>query len=216
MDQEKSSYYVQGKSGILSSLAKVSSHKLLNVLQIIVVIGAAIMIFYLFIISPHQVDGVSMQPTFCDGDVYFADKITPKMGGYKYGDVVVFKHDEAHDYIKRVIGVEGDVIRVEGGQVYRNSELLNEKYLPVGRQTLLQPGDQLKEGQNYTVPQGRYMVFGDNRPNSVDSRNFLAIDPSVNTIKGKVFLMVWPLDRAGFFSKNQARPMGECGVSLTN
>ncbi len=178
--------------------------------QVIIIALAIFIVFYLFIVSPHTIDGVSMQPNFCNSDLILADKLTPRFNSYDYGDVIVFKHDEANDYIKRIIGKGGDKVKVEDGHVYRNGTKLGEIYLPQGRMTELQPGDMMEEGKEYTVPQGQYLVFGDNRPNSTDSRRFLAIDPQVNTIKGRVKLIIWPLKRARIFEKTQVLPADEC------
>jgi signal peptidase I len=178
--------------------------------QVIVIALAIFIVFYLFIVSPHTIDGVSMQPNFCNGDLILADKLSPRFKGYNYGDVIVFKHDEANDYIKRIIGKTGDRIKVEDSKVYRNGQVLNETYLPQGRVTLIQPGDGMVEGEEYLVPEGKFLVFGDNRPNSTDSRRFLAIDPAVNTIKGRVVVVMWPLERARLFKDAAVYPANEC------
>jgi signal peptidase I len=185
-------------------------HWIFDSVQVIVIALAIFIVCYLFIVSPHTIDGVSMQPNFCNGDLILADKLTPRFKGYQYTDVIVFKHDEANDYIKRIIGMGGDKIKVEAGKVYRNGVIINEPYLPEGRLTLLQPGDGLIEGEEYTVPEGKLLVFGDNRPNSTDSRRFLAIDPNLNTVKGRVALVIWPLNRARIFHDADAFPVNEC------
>ncbi len=178
--------------------------------QVIVIALAIFIIFYLFIVSPHTIDGVSMQPNFCNGDLILADKISPRFKSYHYGDVIVFKHDEAADYIKRIIGIGGDRIKVSNDKIYRNDVLLDEPYLPQGRLTKVQPGDGLIENEDYTVPEGKFFVFGDNRSNSTDSRRFLAIDPNINTIKGRVVVVMWPIDRARIFHDEVVQPVNEC------
>lgn len=186
-------------------------HWIFDSVQVIVIALAIFIVFYLFIVSPHTIDGVSMQPNFCNGDLILADKLSPRFKEYNYGDVIVFKHDEANDYIKRIIGKGGDKVKVEGGKVYRNGVVLDEPYLPQGRVTLIQPGDGLIEGEEYEVPEGKYLVFGDNRPNSTDSRRFLAIDPNINTIKGRVVVVMWPVNRARIFNNTNVYPVNECG-----
>ncbi len=188
-----------------------------NLIQAFVILMTLMVFVYLFVLSPHVVDGRSMQPNFCNGDIYFTYKLGALFKPYQRGDVITFKHDEANDYIKRVLGVGGDVMKVENGLVYRNGELLNESYLPEGRQTLVNPGDGLDEGVDYLVPEGEYFVTGDNRPHSTDSRSFLAINPArENPIDGKVVLVLWPLNRIGLFDSGNVKPVNECSGTLPN
>ncbi|MFW5720144.1 MAG: signal peptidase I [Candidatus Dojkabacteria bacterium] len=195
-------------SGLILGIFK----SIFDFIQVIVISLAIFVVFYLFIISPHTIDGVSMEPNFCNGDLILADKLTPRFNEYKRGDVIVFKHDEVNDYIKRIIGVEGDTVRIEGGKVYRNGEMLREDYLPPGRQTLIQPGDQLREGEEYTVPEGHFFVLGDNRMNSSDSRRYLAINPDGdNIIKGRVRFVIWPVSHARVFEETKGSDSTYCG-----
>lgn len=183
---------------------------LLDSVQVILIAFAIFIVFHLFIASPHTIDGPSMEPNFCNGDLVLADQFTPRFQSYQFQDVIIFKHDAQNDYIKRIIGVPGDRIKIEDGNVYRNGEKLNEPYLPQGRPTNIFAGSQMVEGQEYTVPENRYFVLGDNREKSVDSRSFLFINPDVNTIKGKIAALMWPLSDARMFDKNALKPIDNC------
>lgn len=183
---------------------------LLDSVQVILIAFAIFIVFHLFIASPHTIDGPSMEPNFCNGDLVLADQLTPRFQNYQFQDVIIFKHDAQNDYIKRIIGVPGDRIKIEGGSVYRNGEKLNEPYLPQGRPTNIFAGSQMVEGKEYTVPENRYFVLGDNREKSVDSRSFLFINPDVNTIKGKIAALMWPLSDARMFDKNALMPKDNC------
>jgi signal peptidase I len=186
-----------------------------NLIQGFVILMTLLVFVYLFVLSPHIVDGRSMQPNFCNGDIYFTYKLGNMFGGYTYDDVITFKHDEANDYIKRVVGLPGDRMMVQSGHVYRNGKMLNEIYLPEDRETLLNPGDGMFEGREYVVPEGTYFVLGDNRPHSTDSRYFLAIDPAgTNPIDGKVVFVVWPPQRARVFDHQSVKPVDECKGTL--
>ncbi len=209
---QKDGYYIsdEGPGFSIGGLFRGFFKWVYNSIQGLVIFFAFIMIMYLFVLSPHVVDGISMQPNFCNGDVYLAEKFTPYFNSYKYGNVLAFKHDEANDYIKRIVGLGGDTMRVEDGKVYRNGQLLNESYLPEGRRSDIFPGDEMIEGEDYQVPAGKIFVMGDNRPNSSDSRHFLAIDPQVNTIKGRVLFVVWPLNRARVLDERAVFPEDEC------
>ena len=109
--------------------------------------------------------------------------------GPQRGDVVVFRfpRDPERDFIKRIIGVPGDRVRVEEGIVYVNDVPLEEDY------TTANSGRDLEEEQ--VVPAGSYFVLGDNRPNSSDSRSWGFV-PEENII-GKALLSYWPLDDLG-------------------
>lgn len=92
-------------------------------------------------------------------------------------------------YIKRIIGVAGDTIKIEDGKVYLNGEELEEKYLRKGIIT---------EKMNFydvTIPEGYVFVMGDNRPNSADSRSFGCIP--IERIESKVSIRFWPLNKFG-------------------
>lgn len=182
----------------------------LDSIQVVIIAFAIFIVLHLFVVSPHTIEGPSMEPNFCNGDVVLADKLTPIFQGYQYGDVIIFKKNDMEDYIKRIIGKGGDKVKVENGRVYRNGELLEEIYLPPGRKTEILQGSLMVEGVEYKVPNGYLMVFGDNRSHSIDSRVFLAIDPRVNTIKGRVVALIWPLRDMRIFDKNAVRDVDAC------
>lgn len=182
-----------------------------DIIQVVVIAFAIFIVFYLFIVSPHTIDGKSMQPNFCNGDLILADKITPNFRPYQNGDVIVFVSNEGSDYIKRIVGKEGDRVKVQGGKVYRNDKLLEEPYLNPSVATTLLSSVGMQEGVYYEVPKGKFLVFGDNRPGSTDSRKFLAIDPNgQNKIKGKVRVILWPPEHARIFNDYEAQPADFC------
>ena len=156
-----------------------------------VVISLAVVVFvYLFILSPHEVVGRSMEDNFWNGEYLLADKVSYRFGEPKRGDVVIFQHSETADYIKRVIGLPGDSVELRDGFYYVNGEKLDEQeYLDDGIYT--DGGNYLSEGEVKTVPEGKYFVSGDNRPHSSDSRAFGVIEKSA--IKGRAILVYWPV-----------------------
>jgi signal peptidase I len=186
---------------------------ILDFAQVIIIALAIFIVFHLFIASPHTIDGPSMEPNFCQNDLVLADKLSPRFNGYKVGDVIIFKYDEQNDYIKRILAVEGQTVKVMGGDLYRDGNLVQEPYLPQGRETNLLSGSRMVEGVEYTVPENKYFVLGDNRNLSVDSRSFLFIDPEVNTIKGRIIALIWPLKDARFFSNQELMPVNNCRTS---
>lgn len=163
--------------------------------------GAFFVVVYLFIMQPHQVKGNSMFPTYHDKEYILTDKISYKFRLPQRGDVIILKSPKNPDidFIKRVIALSGEKIKVENGEVFLNDKLLKEPYLEVT--TPLFPGGFLQEGMEVTVPENMVFVMGDNRPGSSDSREFGFI-PLENII-GRVFFRYFPLDRIGLIKHPQ-------------
>lgn len=178
----------------------------IDILQTIVVALAIFVIIYLFIATPNEVKGNSMDPTFKNGELLLTNKVIQLLGGddgtgkvfgdYNRGDVVIFKDNlSQEDFIKRIIAKGGDTISVQKGSVYLNGNELNEDYLPAGRKT--NGGTFLEEGQTLRVPDNFYFVMGDNRGNSKDSRDKAVGFVERKQLKGRVFFRYWPLNRLG-------------------
>ena len=125
------------------------------------VVGALIQTF---IATPFRISGVSMAPNFADGQFVLVDKITYLTGQPSRGDVVVlhFPANPAKLFIKRIVGLPGETVKIQEGKVSVNGAPLSEAYIPEGESS--QP-DQVK-----VLAYEQYFVMGDNRPNSNDSR----------------------------------------------
>ncbi len=167
----------------------------MDILETIVFVGSLFIVVYLFVAQPNQVKGASMDPTFASGDYIFTSKITYKMRSFHRGDVVVFKSPNNPDieYIKRVIGVPGDVVMVKDGEVYVNDRLLKEDYI-AAKTNLWEEGFS-KNGEGVKVTDGMLFVMGDNRPRSSDSREFGFI--TQESVIGQVFYRYFPPNKAG-------------------
>lgn len=170
---------------------------LVEFIQTLVVFAAIGTVIYLFIAQPHKVSGSSMFPNFKDGDYIITDKLTYKFSELQRGDVVVFRNpqENSQDFIKRVIALPGDKVRLESGRVFINDKPLNEPYIQPEIRT--SGGLFLEEGSEVVVETGEYLVLGDNRPFSSDSRNWGFI--TKDKVIGKVFLRYWPQDAIGFY-----------------
>ena len=162
-------------------------------------IAIAIIVGVLFITFVGQrtvVYGMSMTPTLENGDQLVIEKITPKIGGIKRGDIVtIYIHgmlDEGKDYlIKRVIAIEGDTVMISGGKVYLNGNPLEEDYIR---------GDYTYEEQlksEITIEKGQVFVMGDNRlkGGSNDSRSLGVFD--LKAIRGKAIFRWYPFSKFG-------------------
>lgn len=178
---------------------------LLEFIQSIVLALSVFVLIYLFVAQPNEVKGSSMVPNFLDKEFLLTEKISYQFkGDPQRGDVVIFKAPtseacsaEGCEYIKRVIGMPGDSVMVKDGQVYLNGELLDQSFLPDGLKT--EAGSYCQEGVAIVVPEGQYLCFGDNRPNSRDGREFGPIDRDL--IIGKAFLKYWPVTSVGLIPK---------------
>ncbi|OGG29518.1 signal peptidase I [Candidatus Gottesmanbacteria bacterium RIFCSPLOWO2_01_FULL_49_10] len=165
-------------------------------LQGIVVIMAVMVMIYLFIVSPQEINGASMEPNFHNGEFILTNKIEYKFHEPKRGEVVIFKspRNKDVDYIKRIIGLPGDTVLLKDNKLYVNGNPVDEPYLSPGVNVF--GGSYLREGAEEIVPEGSYFVAGDNRPHSSDSREFGPI-PKEDFI-GKAFLRYWPFSQFGW------------------
>ncbi|XOB42663.1 MAG: signal peptidase I [Candidatus Nealsonbacteria bacterium] len=155
-----------------------------------IVILAIIIVFPIryFIFQPFFVQGISMEPSFFNGDYLIADEITYRFRDPQRGEVVIFKYPQSptQRYIKRIIGLPGETIIIENGQISIIDE--NKKFI-------LDESGYLPD--NYTggaikalLSEDEYFVLGDNRAFSSDSRRWGAL--SKEFIVGKVYLRAWP------------------------
>ncbi len=167
----------------------------MDILETIVFVGSLFIVIYLFVAQPNQVKGASMDPTFGSGDYIFTSKITYKMRFFHRGDVIVFKSPGNPDieYIKRIIGLPGDVVMVKDSEVYVNGIQLKEDY--IAAKTNLWEGGFSKNGEGTTVPNGMLFVMGDNRPRSSDSREFGPV--TQESVIGQVFYRYFPPSKMG-------------------
>ena len=183
---------------MIELLKKIGSF-VLDTIQTIVVALAIFVVVYLFLLQPNQVKGASMEPSFHDNEYILTDKVSYRLGNPKRGDVVVFKspRNPEIDYIKRVIGLPGERVKIMGGFVLINDKKLNETYLP--STTVVFPGAFLSEGKELKIAPGEYFLMGDNRNHSSDSREWGPIPKS--DIVGRSFFRYWPPAEFGFLPK---------------
>jgi signal peptidase I len=161
-----------------------------DVIETLVIAGAIVVFVYLFIASPHEVLGRSMEDSFYNGEYLLADKVSYLFREPERGEVVIFKQTDTSDYIKRVIGTPGDTVEVRDGFFYVNGERLPESEY-ISNSAYTDPGIFLKEGRVYIVPEGKFFVAGDNREHSSDSRTFGPVEE--DKIKGRALVIYWPL-----------------------
>lgn len=175
---------------------------LLEVLEIaLVTIGAVIAIRY-FLVQPFLVSGGSMDPTFTNGNYLLIDQLTYRFREPERGEVVVFKNESGTYFIKRVIGLPGETLKVADGVIRVSSTenpqgyVLTESYLPAGLPTA--------GTSDVTLGEGEYFVMGDNRPYSYDSRSWGAIPD--DEIVGIVRVRLWPISEVSAFFAPEYSP----------
>lgn len=155
------------------------------------VISLAISAFIIvFLYQPVKVEGTSMMPSLEDQERIFVNKFVYRLEPIERGDIVVFRYprDPSKSYIKRVIGVAGDRVRIDDGQVYVNGQPIEEDYVPAAY------ADD-RSFVEVTVPPNSYFMLGDHRSMSNDSRDFGPVKDSF--IYGKAVFGYWPVEKLG-------------------
>ncbi len=164
-------------------------------IQGIVVFMAMLVMVYLFVMSPQEINGASMEPNFFNGEYILTNKVIYKLRDPKRGEIVIFKSpkNKEIDYIKRIIAEPGDTVKLLNSAFYVNGTKINEPYLRPG--VYIFGGSYLQEGEEVVVPPGQYFVVGDNRPHSADSREFGPV--SKEDFIGMAILRYWPFNKTG-------------------
>ena len=155
------------------------------------VVSLAISAFIIiFLYQPVKVEGTSMMPSLDDQERIFVNKYVYRLEPIQRGDIVVFRYprDPSKSFIKRVIGLAGDRIRIDSGEVFVNGEALEEDYVPADY------ADQ-RSYSEMVVPPNSYFVLGDHRTMSNDSRDFGPVN--IGYIYGKAVFGYWPMDKMG-------------------
>jgi len=146
-----------------------------------------------FVVQGFWIPSGSMEPNLHIGDRLLAYKFFYGLDNVDRGDVIVFRYplNPKKDFIKRVIGLPGDVVSIENKRIYVNGKLLHEPYV-IHRDTRIR-GYPRDEYGPLTVPPDSLFVMGDNRDSSADSR-YWGFVPEKNLV-GEAFLIYWPLWR---------------------
>jgi signal peptidase I len=180
---------VMNESTVEIKKSSTRSHLQLWVRDFIISVMASFFIIT-FLYQPVKVEGTSMQPELRDQDRLFVNKFAYNFEKISRGDVVVFYYprDTQKSYIKRVIGLPGDDIRIDDGRVFVNGQRIDESYVPKRFRDVRSMADMV-------VPQDEYFVMGDHRSISSDSRDFGPVIRKL--IYGKAAFIYWPADNMG-------------------
>ena len=171
---------------------------LVEFFKIAVVAGVTIVLVRYFLFKPFYVKGASMEPNFYDHEYLIIDEVNYRLHDPVRGEVIVFRHPEnpKEYFLKRIVGLPGERVRVSGGRVsiynrsYPEGLALAESYLST---TTITGGD-----LTITLGPDQFFVLGDNRGNSYDSRRFGPVDRPA--IVGRAWFRGWPFGRMQTFS----------------
>jgi len=146
--------------------------------------------FIIFLYQPVKVEGTSMMPALADQERVFINKFVYRLEPIQRGDVVVFRYprDTSKSYIKRIVALPGDRVRIDDGMLYVNDHLVAEAYVPAMY-------EDVRSFAETVVPPHSYFVLGDHRNLSNDSRDFGPVDDSY--IYGKAVFGYWPWSKLG-------------------
>ena len=152
-----------------------------------------------FVGQRTEVVGSSMESTLSDGDNLIVDKITYRFSQPERYDIIVFPYQYQEDtyYIKRIIGMPGETVRIDSdGVIYIDGEELKEYY---GKEIIANPG---RVNNAITLGKDEYFVLGDNRNNSTDSRDSSVGNIRKKDIIGRAWLRIWPLHKFELLTDN--------------
>ncbi len=165
----------------------------LKTVIIIVVLAALIR---QFVIQPFIVDGQSMEPNFQNNDYLITDKVSYRLHTPSRGEVVIFHPPDnpSVNYLKRVIGLPGDTIKISGGDVYVNGKKIKESYINNNEKTLSPNSGDVE----LTLKDKEYFVLGDNRNHSRDSREIGPVP--IENIVSRIWLRLFPFNSIKAFA----------------
>jgi signal peptidase I len=169
---------------------------LVEIAETLVLTLIIFLVIQTFVAQPYRVEQESMRLTLEQDQYVLVDKLTPNFDDYSRGDIIVFtppnaSTDNSVPFIKRVIGVPGDLVEIREGAVLINGTPIDEPYVFSGP-------TRAPEGNNsWHVPADGLFVMGDNRNNSTDSRSASIGPVPRHNVIGRAWLRYWPLNVLG-------------------
>ena len=169
---------------------------LLEIVETLVLTLIIFVVIQTFIAQPYKVQQSSMEQTLLQEQYVLVDKLTPRFDTYKRGDIVVFAPPsdwagaDGTPFIKRVIGLGGEVIEIHDGLVFVDGVQLDEPYIYTEADGTPQSTNANQE--RWAVPEGELFLMGDHRGDSADSRVFGSV--AVGQVVGRAWLRYWPFN----------------------
>ncbi|OGY94214.1 MAG: signal peptidase I [Candidatus Komeilibacteria bacterium RIFOXYC1_FULL_37_11] len=188
---DMSNFSEDDEDGLVFSWFKKLAILFFEIVKVVVISLAIILPIRLFLVQPFYVEGASMEPNFYQNEYLIIDEISYRFNEKQRGEVIIFKNPQNTKayFIKRIIGLPGETVSVENGKVFINGEVLDEPYI-----------SHLSSDNHASVilADEEYFVMGDNRTNSLDSRQLGPINKSY--IIGRVWFRGWPVNRINTFN----------------
>lgn len=166
--------------------------EVLSLLGTMAVAAAVVFLLKEFVIINAYIPSGSMENTISPGDRVIGNRLAYLAGEPERGDIVIFRYpdDEEQLFVKRVIGLPGETVTIEDAKVYIEGELLEESYLK--EEWVVGNGP-----YTFEIPEGSYLVLGDNRNNSKDARYWENTYVMEEQILGEAVFRYWPFDSIG-------------------
>lgn len=150
-----------------------------------------ILVIAVYVVGLQQIVGPSMTPTLRNGDIVILDKLSYRFSDIKRDDIVALYYADTKFLVKRVIGLPGETVEFKDNKLYINGKYYEEKYLS---DDIVTDDFSLEELNYTTIPDDMYLVLGDNRGDSMDSRDSdVGLIPKKD-IYGKVRFKIWPIN----------------------
>ncbi len=158
-----------------------------------IIVIVVVLVLAIYVVSLQQVVGPSMSDTLNNNDIVLLDKISYRFTDIKRGDVVSLYYADTKYLIKRVIGLPGEYVEFQDNKLYIDNKYMDEDYV----EDVITDDFSLSELGYDEIPEDMYLVLGDNREDSLDSRDAsVGLIPKEDII-GKVRIRIWPLNKIG-------------------
>jgi signal peptidase I len=199
LEQNESSHPVVADGQTQTEAAQESNGSFIREFLEIILIAGALFLVVNLVTARVRVESISMQPNLNEGEFVVVNRLAYRWDEPQRGDIIVFRFpgNQQKRYIKRVIGIEGDFISIQDGQVSINGLSLDEPYIAAAP---------TYEGE-WVVGSGSVFVLGDNRNNSNDSKNWGTLEE--DAIIGKAILVYWPPTEIGLIPHFEVYAGGE-------
>lgn len=190
-DMDMSNFSEDDEDSIIFSWLKKLGVLVFEIVKVVLISLAIILPIRLFLVQPFYVEGASMEPNFYQNEYLIIDEISYRFNDKQRGEVIIFKNPKntKNYFIKRIIGLPGETVSIENGRILVDGKLIEEPYITNFSSDKHDP---------VVLKENEYFVMGDNRNNSLDSRQLGPIHKDY--IIGRVWIRGWPLDRIDTFN----------------